>query len=337
MAETRIVLDAYGGDYAPEQTVKGAIAAADTFPDTTIILTGSTEELEPELEREGGNRPNLRVVHAPQRIGMHEEAVQALREKKDSSIAVGVKLVSEGRADAFVSLGNTGAVVGASFLEMGVLKGVQRPGIAVPMRAIDHPLVAIDVGANIHCKPVHLLHYGIMATVFTREVLGIESPRVGLLNVGEEEGKGTELTKRAFAMLSEAQINFVGNVEGRDLFFGGCDVVVCDGFVGNVLLKASESIVMKLVDWFRVEVKKKLRRKVGFALCKDIFENLKYCADYSEYGGAPLLGVDGITIIGHGRSDAKAIENAIREARSFVQLRVNEKISHALCGSSIQE
>ena len=264
---------------------------------------------------------------------MHEKAVTALREKRNSSISVGVRLVSEGKAQAFVSAGNTGAVVAASSLGLGRLEGVYRPGIAVPMRVLDHTLVAIDVGANIQCKPVHLMQYGIMASVFARNVLGMQEPRVGLLNVGEEEGKGNELTQKAFDLLSSADIRFVGNVEGRDMFFGGCDIVVCDGFVGNALLKIGENLVMKLVEWLRAEMGRKLRYKIGFALCKGLFQQLKYCADYSGYGGAPLLGVDGIIIIGHGRSDARAIENAIREARSFIELQVNEKIGRAICGS----
>jgi len=330
----RIVLDAYGGDYAPAETVKGAVAAARSFPDITVILTGPAGDLEAELKRGGSTRPsNIEIVDAPERVGMHEKAITALRQKKDSSISVGVRLVSEGKADAFVSAGNTGAVVAASSVGLGRLKGVYRPGIAVPMRAIDHTLVAIDVGANIQCKPVHLMQYGIMASVFARNVLGIEEPRVGLLNVGEEEGKGNELTRKAFDLLSWADIRFVGNVEGHDMFFGGCDIVVCEGFVGNALLKVSENLVMKLIDWFRKGMRKKLKYRIGLALCKTLFRELKHCADYSEYGGAPLLGVDGIVIIGHGRSDARAIENAIREARTFIELQVNEKITRAICGN----
>lgn len=329
-SEVRIVLDAYGGDNAPHETVAGAIAAAEKLEHTVLILCGGEEELEQKLDELGGKPSNVEIVHAPQRIDMHEGPVRALRRKKKSSIAVGVNRVAEGQADAFVSAGNTGAVVAASTLGMRMLEGVQKPGIAIPMRAIDHPVVAIDVGANVHCKPAHLLQYAIMANVFAVEVLDMQNPRVGLLNVGEEDGKGTTLTKGAFELLQDADINFVGNVEGDDVFGGGCDIVVCDGFAGNVMLKVAESVVMKLVEQFRAGIDENLRRKLGYVLLKDVFEEIKHCGDYSEYGCAPLLGVDGISLIGHGRSDARAIENAVAEARSFVDLHVNDKIARAI-------
>lgn len=328
--DVRIVLDAYGGDNAPRETVAGSIAAAEKLDHTIIVLCGGEEELEQELDELGGKPANVEVVHAPERIGMHEGPVKALRSKKNSSIAVGANLVADGKADAFVSAGNTGAVVAASTLGMRMLEGVQKPGIAVPMRAIDHPVVAIDVGANVHCKPAHLMQYAIMANVFAVQVLHMENPRVGLLNVGEEDGKGTQLTKGAFELLQDADINFVGNVEGDDVFGGGCDIVVCDGFAGNVMLKVAESLVMKLIQLFRAGIDENLRRKLGYVLLKDVFEEIRHCGDYSEYGCAPLLGVDGIALIGHGRSDARAIENAVAEARSFVDLHVNDKIAHAI-------
>ena len=326
----RIVLDAYGGDNAPREIVAGAIAAAKKLNNTVVVLCGGEDELERQLVELGGKPSNVELVHAPEKIGMHEGPVRALRSKKKSSIAVGTNLVAEGDADAFVSAGNTGAVVAASTLGMRMLEGVQKPGIAVPMRAIDHPVVAIDVGANVHCKPAHLMQYAIMANVFAVQLLEMENPRVGLLNVGEEDRKGTTLTKGAFGLLQDADINFVGNVEGDDVFGGGCDIVVCDGFAGNVMLKVAESLVMKLIEVFRAGIDENLRRKLGYVLLKDVFEDLQYCGDYSEYGCAPLLGVDGITLIGHGRSDARAIENAVTEARSFVDLHVNDKIASAI-------
>jgi glycerol-3-phosphate acyltransferase PlsX len=198
------------------------------------------------------------------------------------------------------------------------------------MRVIDNTVVAIDVGANVDCRPSHLLQYGIMGSVFARDVIGIENPRVGLLNVGEEDAKGNDLAKQSFELLSGAPIHFVGNVEPEKLVYNGCDVVVCDGFVGNVMLKLGEGLFMKLIDWFKQEVPKKLTYKLGFMLCKNLFRDLKECSDYTEYGGAPLLGVDGVTIITHGSSDDRAISNAIREARSFVMRKVNDQIVSAL-------
>ncbi len=325
-----VVVDALGGDQAPAKPVAGAVMAACRFPDTTIVLVGPEQMLLSELQKHQPCPHNLQIVPASQSIGMHESPVRALREKRDSSISVGTAHVAEGKADAFVSAGNTGAVVAASSLVLGLLEGVQRPGIAVPMMAIDHPVVIIDVGANIHCKPHHLLQYGLMATVFARDVLELENPRVGLLNVGEEARKGTDLLKDAFDLLSRAPVNFVGNVEANDIFFGGCDIVVCEGFAGNVLLKTSESLIVKLLDHLKCETSKNLRHRIGFALCKDAFKVIEQCGDYAQYGGAPLLGINGVTIISHGCSDARAIVNAVREARSFVRREVSRKIAQSV-------
>ncbi|MDP6439834.1 MAG: phosphate acyltransferase PlsX, partial [Candidatus Brocadiia bacterium] len=233
-------MDALGGDRAPEEPVAGAVMAARNFPDTQILLAGPPEVINAQLGKLAPRPGNIVIVPASERIGMDESPVQALREKRDSSITVGMTRVVEGEADAFVSAGNTGAVVAASSLGLGLIAGVQRPGIVVPMRLIDRPLIVIDVGANIHCKSMHLLQYGIMATVFAREIFHLANPRVGLLNVGEEAGKGTMLVKKAFQLLSAAELNFVGNVEAKDALSGGCDIVVCDGFAGNVLLKTCE-------------------------------------------------------------------------------------------------
>jgi glycerol-3-phosphate acyltransferase PlsX len=326
----RIVLDASGGDAPLAERLVGAVQAAGLYADLDIFLCGAEPEMDGELDRLGGCPPNVTLVNAPEMIGMHESPVRALREKKNSSIGLGVRMVAEGRADAFVSAGNTGAVAAASALLLGRLKGVQRPGIAATMKVFDHNVVAIDVGANVDCRPAHLLQYGIMASVFSREILKVESPRVGLLNVGEESAKGNDLVKKAFELLSGADIRFVGNVEPEDICDDSCDIVVCDGFVGNIMLKLGESLTMKLIQWLRQEVTGSLRYKLGFALCKDLFKHLKECADYTEYGGAPLLGVNGVTIITHGTSDANAIRNAIREARMFVEHHVNDQMERAI-------
>ena len=327
----RVVVDALGGDAAPREPTAGAILAAREFPDTTILLAGPEQAIQSELRKHLRRPSNLQILPASQHIGMHEPPVQALRGKRDSSIVVGIEQVARGEAEAFVSAGNTGAVVAASSLGLGVIPGVQRPGIAVPMRALGHTFVTIDVGANIQCKPTHLLQYAVMATVFARDVLDIEDPRVGLLNVGEEARKGTDLLKDAYGLLSASSLRFIGNVEANDIILdGNCDIVVCDGFVGNVMLKTSESVAMKLLNYLEGEIKKNLLRRIGFALCKRAFEAVRHCGDYAEYGGAPLLGVKGVTIISHGRSDAKAILNAVREARRFVRREVNDKIGEAV-------
>ncbi len=326
----RVVVDAAGGDTPLGARVRGAIDAARLYSDTRVILCADESKLEPELEKLGGAPANLSIRHAAEEVGMHESPVQAVRTKKESSIAVGVGLVAAGEADAFVSAGNTGAVAAASTLMLGRLKGVSRPGIAAAMQIIDHPAVAIDVGANVDSKPVNLLQWAIMATVFAKHIMGVENPRVGLLNVGTEPGKGCELTRKAYGLLSEADLNFLGNVEPEQLFYGQCDIVVCDGFTGNILLKMGESLIMRLVAWLKDNVRGNLRYTLGFALCKKLFKHLKYCADFAEYGGAPLLGVNGVTIITHGASDARAIQNAVREARSFVLDEVNAHIEEAI-------
>ncbi len=326
----RVALDATGGDAPLVERLAGAVNAAWLYSDTEVILCGEPERMQHEIHDLGGRPDNVTLVAAPERIGMHESPVQAFREKKNSPIVVGVEMMAEGRADALVSAGNTGAVAAASSLKLGRLKGVLRPGIAAAMRVINYPVVAIDVGANVDCKPRHLLQYGIMATVFAKEVLRIKDPRVGLLNVGEEAVKGNDLTRQAFELLSQADLNFVGNLEPQALFEHACDILVCDGFVGNVLLKSSEGLVMRLLAWMREQVEGSMRYKLGFALCKDLFMHLRQCGDFSEYGGAPLLGVNGVIIITHGTSDRRAIQNAIREARAFVELGVNEHIEAAV-------
>jgi len=326
----RIVVDAVGGDRAPTEPVAGAVMAAERFADIEVLLAGPEGVVGAELDKLDSRPGNVHVLPASESIGMDEAPIQALRGKRDSSIAVGIGAVARGEADAFVSAGNTGAVVAASTLGMGLIEGVQRPGIAVPMQVMGYPVIIIDAGANIYCKPMHLVQYGIMASVFARDILDIADPRVGLLNVGEEDRKGTDLVREGFALLSKARLNFIGNVEAGDAFTGTCDIVVCDGFAGNVLLKTAEGVVTRVMDFAGEEIRKKWRRKLGYLLCRDVFAAIKRCSDYAEYGGEPLLGVDGVTIIGHGRSDARAMASAVREARSFIQRKVNQKIGASI-------
>ncbi len=322
----RIAVDAMGGDLAPSEIVKGAVSAAKKFANHEIILVGIQEKVHKELDLIGAVSSNISVVHSSQVVGMDESATIALRKKNDSSITRSTKLVAEGKADAVVSAGNTGAAVAASSLLLRTLEGVKRPGIGVAIPTLHGICFVIDAGANIKCKPAHLLQYGVMASVFCKYILNIEKPRVGLLNIGEEDVKGNDLVKEAFALLSNSPLNFLGNAEGRDVLDGKFDIVVCEGFIGNVLLKFAEGLTISLLSAFASEARKHILSKMGLWLCKSVFRQQYSRYDYTEYGGIPLLGVDGICIIAHGRSDSKAIQNAIREAIQFGKYQVNKHI-----------
>jgi glycerol-3-phosphate acyltransferase PlsX len=327
----RIVLDAMGGDYAPQVTVAGAIEAAKQQKDDRIILVGSQDVIEGELLRYSSRPKNLQIVHAEEVIRMDEPAALSVRKKRNSSIKVGLDLVKEKKADAFISAGNTGAVVCAATLGLGLLKNIERPGIAIVVPTLKGISLMIDVGANIDPKPMHLLQYAIMGTAYTRYILHKRNPRVGILNIGEEESKGTSFIKESRQLLEASSlVNFVGNVEGKVLFSGDCDVVVCDGFVGNIVLKVTESVAEAFAEFLKRELTDSLVTRLGGFLSKPAFAGLKKIIDYSEYGGAPLLGVDGVCIISHGRSSSKAIKNAIRVATETLHNRVNYHIEEAL-------
>lgn len=321
----RIVVDAMGGDNAPSVVVEGSLLAAKEYG-FEIVLVGSQAAIEDELDKHKSISPNISVRHASEVIEMDEPAALSIKRKRDSSIIVGVDLVKNKQADAFVSAGNTGAVVCASTLGMRLLEGVERPGIAIIFPTLKGISLLIDAGANIDPKPSHLLQYGIMGKAFSHYILKKSNPSIGLLNVGEEETKGTDFVKESYQLLSESKLNFIGNVEGRDIFHGTADVIVCDGFIGNVVLKVSESLAETLSEFLRRELTKSFMTKLGAFLSGPAFRALKKEIDYSEYGGAPLLGVDGICIISHGRSSAKAIKNAIRQAGEFVNYQVNQHI-----------
>jgi glycerol-3-phosphate acyltransferase PlsX len=313
-----------GGDHAPEEIVKGALLAVKEYP-VEVILVGQEEVVRKELAAADSLR-NIEVVDAREIVEMDDNALAPLRRKKDSSVRVCANLVAEGRADAFVSAGNTGATWTSARAVMGMIEGVSRPALAAILpNANDHTLL-LDVGANVDTKPNHLREFAVMGHFYAQMVFGIEAPRVGLLSIGEEEGKGNELTKETFRVLKETGLNFVGNAEGRDIYNGNVDVVVCDGFVGNVVLKASEALGEMVENLLKAEMKRNLLRMVGAGLAKSGFGALKKRMDYSEYGGAPLLGVKGGCIVCHGRSNAKAIKNAIRVARGFAMNRIDEKI-----------
>ena len=333
----KIAVDAMGGDAAPHSEVLGVIQAVQEFP-VGVILVGDEARLREELKRHKVADLPIEIVHASEVISMGEAVSTAVRKKKDSSIRVAAKLVRDGKADGVVSAGNTGACMAVTKLVIGALSTVDRPALAAVMpTAKNRPVVLIDVGANVDCKPSHLVQFAIMGEIFSRSALGNLRPKVGLLSIGEEESKGNELTKEVFQILKAAPLNFVGNVEGRDVFRGDVDVVVCDGFIGNVALKLSEGLTEMFSTLLKKDLSTHLSSQIGALLSRKAFKNFKTRVDYSEYGGAPLLGVRGIVIICHGRSPAKAIKNAIRVARECCASRVNQRIEDEIKALSFMQ
>lgn len=324
-----IAVDAMGGDYGPAVVVEGAVAAA-REDRLAVVLVGDRSAVESELARHRAGDLPMSVRHASQVVGMAESPSQALRRKRDSSLRVAAELVKNGEAAAFVSAGNTGAAMAIGMFVLGVLPGVDRPAIAVLLPSLTGYTVLIDVGAIVDPKPRHLVQFAVMGHCYAKDILGKARPRVGLLSVGEEEGKGNELTKEVFDELKGSSLNFIGNVEGRDIYNGNCDVVVTDGFTGNVALKISESLVVTLAAMIKAELGRDLRSRLGALLSRPAFARFKKRVDYTEWGGAPLLGINGAAIICHGTSPPKAIKNAIRVAAEWVQRNVNEHIKAAL-------
>lgn len=326
----RIAVDAMGGDYAPEVVIEGAVAAVREYANTQVILVGDEARIKELLAQARYCGDAISVHPASEVIEMSEPPASSVRKKRDSSIVVGVNLVKEGQAQAFFSAGNTGAAVCAATLGLKLLPGIERPGIAILTPTLKGISLIIDVGANIDPKPSQLLQYGIMADVYMRHILNRPAPSVGLLNIGEEESKGTDFMKETYELFEKSRLNFIGNVEGKDLFSGKCDIVVCDGFVGNVALKVSESLAEAMQVFLKRHLMSNPLGMLGAFLLKSSFSRFKKEMDYSEYGGAPLLGVDGVVIIGHGRSSAKAIKNAIRVSKEEVERKFNEKIAEAV-------
>lgn len=325
----KIVVDAMGGDYAPEVVIEGAIAAAKEY-NIEIVLVGDETRVKTLLKKNQYNDALISVYPASEVIEMHDAAATSIRKKRNSSIVVGLNLVKEEKADAFFSAGNTGAVVCGATLGLGLLPGIERPGIAIVIPTLKGTSLIIDVGANIDPKPTQLLQYGIMADAYLKHILNKPNPSVGLLNVGEEETKGTDFVKETHELLSQSKLNFMGNVEGKDLFSGKCDVIICDGFVGNVALKVTESAAEAMQEFLKKHLKRNFLGLLGVLLLKTSFSRFKKEIDYSEYGGAPLLGVNGVVIIGHGRSNVKAIKNAIRTAKEEVERKFTEKVMEAI-------
>jgi glycerol-3-phosphate acyltransferase PlsX len=320
----RIAVDAMGGDLGTKATVPGSLAAAEDFG-VEILLVGLESAVRRELARQPSASSRVTVVNAPEAIGMGE-GLLAFRKKKASSIRVGAQLVRDGAADAFVSMGNTGAVVYISRDVLGALKGVDRPALALLVPGVEGQTLLLDVGANANCQPHNLVQFALMGKIFMEAVVGVPDPRIGLMSIGEEKGKGNDLVKEVFDRLQSAPLRFIGNVEGKDLFSGAADVVVSDGFTGNVALKASEGVVQSVMSMARHEITKDIFAKLGYLLMKRHLKKLYKKIDYSEYGGAQLLGVNGVCIIGHGRSNPTAVRNAIGLARQFVANGVQEKI-----------
>ncbi|HXH83875.1 MAG TPA: phosphate acyltransferase PlsX [Candidatus Tectomicrobia bacterium] len=325
----KIAVDAMGGDHGPAVVVEGAVAAAREFG-LSVVLVGDRPTIEAEIARLHAGSLGLDVRHASQVVEMAESPSQALRRKRDSSLRIAAELVRDGEASAFVSAGNTGAAMAIAMFVIGVLRGIDRPAIAAVLPNLRGYTVLLDVGANVAPKPWHLFQFALMGHVYARDILGMEQPRVGLLSVGEEEGKGNDLTREAYELLKESRLNFVGNVEGRDIYNGQCDVVVTDGFTGNVALKISESLAEMLGAMIREELTRDLRSKLGAALATPAFTRFRKRVDYTELGGAPLLGIDGAAIICHGASPVKAIKNAVRVAAEWAKAGLNEHIKTAL-------
>jgi len=332
---TVIAVDAMGSDRAPKPEVEGAILACRHY-DVQVLLVGREPQIREELAREIEKHPTVRnlpidIVHATEVIGMGEKAATAVRSKRDSSMRVGLRLVREGRAAGFVTAGNTGAAMATAKMVLGALPGVDRPALAAVFPTSEgKAAILLDVGANVDCKPHNLEQFAVMGEIYSRSIFGIYRPRVGLLSIGEEEGKGNELTREAYGLLRQLPLNFAGNVEGRDLYNGNVDVIVCDGFIGNVALKVSEGLVNTVRYLLKESLKSTISSQVGFLLSRRAFEDFKKRLDYSEYGGAPLLGIKGICIVGHGSSNANAIKNAIRVAAQSAETRINDKIEKGL-------
>ena len=325
----RVAIDGMGGDHAPRVIVDGAVMAAEEF-DYELVIVGEKTVLRGELSRHRSYPDSISIQHASEVIAMDEPPAISVRRKRNSSIAVGIELMKRGEVDVFISAGNTGAAVCSATLNLGLLPGIERPGISIVFPTFMGVSMMIDVGANIDPRPLHLLHYGIMGDAYSKYILSKARPNIGLLSIGEEASKGTDFVKETHKLLEESRLNFVGNIEGQDVFTGRCDVILCDGFVGNVVLKVAEGIGGAITKLMKSQIKHRPLAKLGALLSKPAFMRLWKDLDYSEYGGAPLLGVDGRIIISHGSSTSKAIKNAIRRGAEFKENELNKRIVEEL-------
>ncbi len=333
---TTIAVDAMGGDSAPRAEVEGAVAAARELG-VCVLLVGQEGAIRRELANHSHSGLPLEIVAASEVITMRDAPAQVVRKKRDSSVHVAARLVKEGQADGMVSAGNTGAVMAIAYFTLGKLSSVDRPALAAPFPTSRGTVsVMLDVGANVDSKALHLEQFAVMGEIYYRLIFGTRRPKVALLSIGEEEIKGNELTRETYLRLKNTNgMQFVGNVEGREVFAGNVDVIVCDGFIGNVALKISEGLVEHMIKMLKENLGASFATQVGAVLSRRAFQNLKKKLDYSEYGGAPLLGVKGVTIIGHGRSNANAIKNAVRIAAELSRAKLNEKIEQELALAAV--
>ncbi|MBN1788591.1 MAG: phosphate acyltransferase PlsX [Sedimentisphaerales bacterium] len=335
----RIAIDAMGGDHAPDEILEGAIESIKQLDkDDSLILVGQAEVIESKLGAKNLKKyaESLKIVNAPEIIDMDEAPIEAIRKKRHSSISVMVKLAADGQADIVISAGNTGAFVAGCQMRMRNIEGLNRPGIAVVFPTFEGPVTMCDVGANIACKPINFYQYALMASVYSKHILGIDNPRIGIMSIGEEDAKGNEIVKKARELIkSDPKMNFIGNIEGSDIFKGKCDVAICDGFVGNVVLKLTEGLVDGLFKVIKHEImQESMRLALKF---KPIMMRMYQKYDYNEYGGAVLLGVNGTAMICHGSSKSRTIKNAILTCKEFYNQKINEKIKDYLSTTTVKE
>lgn len=328
----KVAVDAMGGDFAPRAIVEGAVQASQEHK-IEVLLVGDEKVVKKEFARLNKSKAKITFINASEAIGMGE-GILSFRKKQRSSIRIGTQLVKEGDAEAFVSNGNTGAIVYISKKILGALKGVEKPALSLLVPTLKGLTLLIDVGANVNCRPSHLVQFSVMGHIFMENVMGLKNPKIGLMSIGEEDSKGNELTREVFAKLQASTLNFIGNVEGKDTYTGKADIIVSDGFTGNVALKVSEGVVETIFYMARNEIMKNIFAKVGLFLMKRNLRKLYKKVDYTEYGGAQLLGINGVCIIGHGRSNPTAVKNAIGLAKDFVVNKVQEKIQNEIANLS---
>jgi glycerol-3-phosphate acyltransferase PlsX len=319
-----IILDAMGSDQYPDPEISGSVRAAEILKEE-IILVGNQDLIQPKLEQISPNNPLISTVHAPEVVEMWEKPVESARQKPNNSMAVGIQLVKDGKGQAFVTAGNTGGAMFNALRGLGRIKGVQRPALTALFPTRKGKCIVLDIGANADCRPDFLMQFAIMGDIYAQKILNISNPRIGLLSNGEEAGKGNDLVKETYNLLEKCHLNFIGNVEGKELFGGEADVVVTDGFTGNILVKSSEAVAKLITDTLKEELMKSFSTKIGALLAKPAFAKVKGLVDPSEVGAAPLLGIDGLVFVGHGRSDAKAITSALLLASSAIR---NDLINH---------
>jgi glycerol-3-phosphate acyltransferase PlsX len=326
----RIALDAMGGDFAPAVTIEGAIETVNESEDIEIALVGDEPSIKRELSGKRYPPTRLQIRHASQVVGMDEPALAAIRKKKDSSIKRAIELVKNREADAVVSAGHSGVAMAMALLTFGASEGVRRPAIATVMPTIRGPFVLIDAGANVDCDPENLLQFALMGDAYCRTMFNNPEPKIALLSIGEEDTKGNLLTKETFKLIRNTKMRFIGNIDGKDIFSGNADVVVCDGFIGNIVLKTSEGLAEVIMKMLKREIADVTTGRIGYLLMKPALRNFRKKTDYAEYGGAPLLGINGTCFISHGRSSAKAIRNAIKGASEFSRKKVYQIIAEEI-------